>query len=512
MNKVSVFGGRWYVFLALLGPLLGACGAPGPDPVAATAPDKAPPGRPNVILVCIDTLRADHLGAYGYGRPTSPRMDQFAREGWLFETAIAPSSYTRETIASLFLAQYPSRTAHSSGWSAAPPAGASVVPGWFRESGYHTALFSNTPMLENLTFYEQFATAECLMSGFGVSGKDRALSDRALEYVAGLDEQPFFLYLHYLDPHGPYDPALPYLQRMGGPRVDNPLALYESVRGELPDRLAEGFGPEDPRFQDLVDRYDAEIAVVDEAFGALLDGLEAAGLAENTIIVLFADHGEEFLEHGFVEHAWRVYRESVHVPLIMRYPAALEARRVEGLVSLVDVGPTVARLAGLSEIPEQLDGVPLLRAHEAAWVPAPRPLPVMTELAIHTRNVVRAFYDADYVYMAAQKWLSAPECSAVALNHRNLVRAFEQGETTPVLNSAPFVWEGLFRNPGPQLENLLEAEAEVAERYRAQMTAYLAACPEPLPEAARIAERDSGADAALLESQLEALGYFSPGE
>jgi arylsulfatase len=481
-----------------------------PGDIAAGEMPPSPSSRPNVILICIDALRADHLGVYGYARPTSPHIDRFAAESWRFAHALAPSSYTRESIAALFMARYPSRTPWSSGWSASPPAGAAVLPKWFQKAGYHTALFSNTPMLEDLTFHEGFDVAECLVTAYGLSGMDAALSARTLAHLDSVGEEPFFLYLHYLDPHGPYRPALPFLKRMGGPRTDSPLALYEAVRGELPQRLAEGFGPGDIRFQDLIDRYDAEIAMVDEAVGQLLEGLEARGLTGNTIVVLFADHGEEFLEHGFVEHAWRVFRESVHVPLLVRFPGQLTPAVHPWPVSLVDIGPTVGVLAGV-EAPNEtpLDGEVLVRREGGGWVAQRRAAPIISELNIQTRNVVRALHAGDFVYMAAQRWLDAEACSAVALSHREQVRAFERGELAPTRHADPFIWEALYTFPGPQVDDLLRAEPEVAARLRAALRAYLAGCPEPLPEPERMKQRGQREDAALIEERLEALGYLN---
>jgi len=480
-------------------------------PAAEEAAETASEGPPNVILVCIDTLRADHLGVYGYERPTSPHIDRFAEDAWLFEQAVAPSSFTRESIAALFTAQFPSRSEWTSGWSAAPPAGAPVLPKWFRDAGYHTALFANNPVLEGLTFYEGFDTAECHVLEWGISGVDHALSGRVLEYLGERDDDaPFFLYVHYMDPHGPYNPALPFLQRMSGPRTDTPLSLYDDVRPDLPRLLEEGFGPDDDRFKDLVVRYDAEIATADDAFGKLLAGLEEQGLMENTLIVLFADHGEEFLEHGFVEHAWRVFTESVHVPLIVRFPGVLGAARIDAPVSLVDVGPTVAALAGVAPQGGRLDGKPLAARTGEAWEPVARPLPFVTELCIQTRCVVRALYTEDRVYIASQRWLTPEQCSEVAKTHLGLVREFEQGNFPVVTLDAPFDWEALYAFPGPQQENLLEKEPETAAKLRMLMRAYLSVCPEPLSEPERIAARhqDDDVDREALEEQLQSLGYL----
>lgn len=161
--------------------------------------------------------------------------------------------------------------------------------------------------------------------------------------VKSQPSRPFFLYVHYLDPHGPYDPpagTVPDFDRF------ERVGIYNHVRENITTLRSEGFGPGEPRFDDYRARYAAELTHVDTAVGTLLDGLREQGRLENALVIVTSDHGEEFLEHGYVEHAWTLYEESIRVPLILHAPEWLEPARVTGRVSGVDLVPTLDALLG----------------------------------------------------------------------------------------------------------------------------------------------------------------------
>jgi arylsulfatase A-like enzyme len=293
------------------------------------------------------------------------------------------------------------------GWVAQPDRAAPCLGEIFRRAGYRTGFISNTFQLALQGFTRCFEEAKFPTRDWKTSGEGGKLSTRALDFVRRAGDRPVFLYLHYLDPHAPYDPRPRFRQRLSPAPVATPLALHDDVVPGIEELVAAGFGPGEPRFEDLVARYDAEIASTDASLEALVRGLEALG-RERTLVVLTADHGEEFLEHGFVEHAWTLYEESIRVPLIFWAADALEPARVEQRVSLVDVFPSLLTLLGI-EIPDgRFDGVSLLEPSTGRPIDAPISRPHFAELLIEERNVVRAVVQDQWKYLAVHRW-AAPE-------------------------------------------------------------------------------------------------------
>ena len=209
----------------------------------------------NLILINIDSLRADHLGTYGYGRDTSPFIDELAAEGIVFERAFSNSSYTRESVASLLSGRLPS-VAGSTGWYATLSEEARSLSESFRASGCETGFFSNTIMLRDPGFTQGFDEVQHLPARWGISGAGLLLSKRALAFVADRGGRRFMMYLHYLDPHGPYDPAAEHYLRFAPQVSASPLRLYTDLRPRLPELLRDGVRPGEPRFEDLIRRYD----------------------------------------------------------------------------------------------------------------------------------------------------------------------------------------------------------------------------------------------------------------
>jgi len=370
------------------------------------APDRsAPLAGYDVLLVVVDALRADHLGTYAYPRDTSPFIDSLARQGIVFERAIANSSYTRESVAALLTGQLPSRSG-AYGWLAHPDRAGPHLGEIFRRAGYRTGFLSNTVQLELPGFARGFDEVRHLPKRWDISGEGGRLSARALDFVKRSGDRPVFLYLHYLDPHAPYDPAPRFHRRFAPAPFATPLALYDDVEPRIGELVATGFGPGESGFEDLVARYDAEIASTDEAVESLLHGLEALGRRERTLVVLTADHGEEFLEHGFVEHAWTLYEESIRVPLILWAGDALEPARVTHRGSLVDVLPTVLDLVGIEAPDGELDGTSLLERNTGRPFESPTSRPHFAELLIEERNVLRAVIQDEWKYLAFYRWVS----------------------------------------------------------------------------------------------------------
>lgn len=292
--------------------------------------------RPNVLVVLIDTLRPDHLGCYGYERATSPNMDALAADGVLFHDAFSQASWTRPAVGTLFTGTYP--TVH--GAIDRPDLLRQDLPTLaqaFRDHAYETVAFvSNPSVLPVWGFGPGFTRYSDVDSMAVDPGRDKDVMDAgiaALDYLAG---RPWLMYLHAIGPHSPYDPPAPYSTRFAS----------ESARGtgELAERSR------------TVDLYDGEIAFTDAHLGRLIDRLKSMGQYDNTLIVVMADHGEEFWEHGGLGHGTTLYDEQIRIPLIMKLPARRFAGEVRhGITQLMDVGPTLLDLAGIP-VPPSFQG------------------------------------------------------------------------------------------------------------------------------------------------------------
>lgn len=308
-------------------------------------------GRWNVVVVLVDTLRADHLGAYGYGRPTSPRFDALAGESYLFTDARAQASCTYPSVNSLLTSRHPARFLGQKDGALGIPAQVPSVAELLAARGFTTAAVSASPVVRrNPT---RFNPHGGFGRGFGrfdetCLWKDAAcVTKRALAASERLRE-PFFLYLHYLDPHGPYDPPASFRKELRMARTRQPWAL----RGD-PNPLAKmldggpavAYGRRDVRF--LMGLYDGEIAFFDSQLGELVDRLRERGLLERTILVVLSDHGESFLEHGSMKHCRTVYESEIKTPLLVRLPQQRSGERLAGPVENLDVVPTLLDLLGL---------------------------------------------------------------------------------------------------------------------------------------------------------------------
>jgi len=501
---VSIRLGHWKLLALLLAGALFPAGCGGKGRAPADLADY------NVLFILIDALRADHLGCYGYPRPTSPCIDAIAAEGVLFERAQSNSSFTNESVAALFSGQMPSANPWGTGWQARPNPDRPTLGGWLRGAGYVTGLFSNSPQINSPSFFRGLDETECY-AAYGHSGLEPRLVARALRFAREHRGDKWFLYLHCLDPHAPYDPPEEYYQRFARYPVvkEQRLRLFEDVRPNLPALRAEGFGANEPRFEDLVDRYDAEIAFVDAHIGELFEGLRELGALDKTLVVITADHGEEFLEHGFVEHAWQLYWESVHIPLILWAPAVFAPSRVADRVALLDMTPTLLSFAGLEYDPGSFDGTALFRDVADTWRFTAPGKPIIAELMIQTRNVVRMVQSGEQAYMAAPKWLTPEECSAAAAQQRELRKALVDGAATPVDPWAPPVREEFYDTASDpaQQRDLLESGASTAvAALRAILDAYRERCPAPVPEKEKL-EAETGRFPVEMQRQIEAIGY-----
>jgi arylsulfatase A-like enzyme len=341
-----------------------------------------PPGSPNLVVISLDTLRADHLGCYGYERPTSPNIDAFAERATLFETALSTASKTAESHMTMFTSLYGS--VHGVGTLKDADQPGVEVP----------VLGSGIETLAGILYDRGYATAGYHSGGFmrAKFGFDRGFElyeegrlGNALYWLGeNASDRPFFLLYHTYDVHDPYTPKPPYDTMFTDPGYDGRIVhdlerLKKMSNSDEWTTYTEKYwslvDPEDQRdVEHLVALYDGEIAALDAGIARLFATIEE--YAPDTVVVIVSDHGEEFGEHGAFVHN-HIYGELLHVPLIIREPGQESGARIETPVSFIDLAPTILDLLGV-ERPEQFQGrslVPLMSAEGSD--PA---VPVRTEL------------------------------------------------------------------------------------------------------------------------------------
>ncbi len=288
-----------------------------------------------MVLLSLDTVRADHLGCYGYARKTSPRLDAFAAGATRYRRSLASASWTLPTHASLFTGRYAfEHGAHglrsSDGTRSLRPLdpAALTLAESLRDNGYATAGFAaNTAFLSPRCGLNQgFETYRLRRQ------PARELNRTALAWLAGVKDRPFFLFINYMEAHRPYD------TRPRAGLLDRPVSQDTELIPKLYAAVMPGTADAPPELvRDLVDQYDTAIANLDEELGQLLDSLRDLGHDADTVIVVTADHGEFFGEHRLAEHSKDVYQEVLAVPLIIRSPGQQAGVVVDTLVSSVDV-------------------------------------------------------------------------------------------------------------------------------------------------------------------------------
>lgn len=323
---------RWRLVLPALILTCGACRREVPD---ASQSIHLRAGT-NVLLITLDTTRADRIGCYGYAGARTPVLDGLGARGVIFERAQSQVPLTLPSHASILTGRYPKEHGlHVNGRNALGPTPA-TLPEAFKAHGYRTAAFVSAGVIDS---------RYGLNRGFDVYGDDLsspgqhhsdkaqrrgdAVTDEALAWLDSAADGPFFAWIHYYDPHKPYDPPAPY-----GENVPTP--------------------------------YDGEIAFMDAQIGRVVRWLEKRQLTANTLLVLVGDHGESFGEHGAFGHTTFVYQTNLHVPMIFVHPALHSGHRVAAVVEDVDIYPTVLDLMGWARAPDLLSRslVPALNGRE----------------------------------------------------------------------------------------------------------------------------------------------------
>ncbi len=382
---------RIFLFWAVLGCLspliLSACTA---CTTRTGAPETTRAAQPNVVLITIETLRADHVGAYGYARNTTPNLDRLAARGARFDNTVAQAPFTLPSIASLMTGQYP--PGHGvRNHPAILAAEVETLAERFQADGYQTAAMTRHTWLRRKSGLDQ-GFDEYHNNKFSAGLDARSLSLAAVDWLEARDpERPFFLWMHFLDPHLPYTPSYPYSVLYRDENADEPrvkhlrsmMALdrenfeptpYADIPGGPYYDLVFPYYPDNPALLDLAfwrrsrgsiffggaryraediaelgELYDGAITYTDDNLARIMKALAELGIEETTVVAVTGDHGEAFGEHGlYFTHDFTLYDEVLRVPLVLHYPAAIEPGTViSQQVRLMDLAPTLLELAGI---------------------------------------------------------------------------------------------------------------------------------------------------------------------
>jgi choline-sulfatase len=392
--------------------------------------------RPNLLLVTLDTVRFDHLGCYGNKGVETPGLDRLAREGLLVEQAVAVAPLTLPSHASILTGLYPPRHGVRDNSDFRLPAAVTTLAEHLKSQGYATeavvgsvVLSSSLGLEQGFDRYDEPAAIprETAPRGHALfrpvlERPAAAVTDAAIVALDQTGEKPFFLWVHYYDPHQPYAPPEPYARRFSG----RP--------------------------------YDGEIAYVDAQLGRLVDELSKRGLLDRTLVVVTADHGESLGDHGEETHGLFVYDATIHVPLLLRFPGSIpEGRRVDRVASGVDIVPTALDLMELPPLPG-VQGVSFARAARGE---AQGPRDAAYAEAVYAERVY-GWAPTFCLRDAGTKFIEAPETELYALG----TDPREERNLAPSRADDVKQWKGRFDaataaigTPDASAESPMDAEA-----------------------------------------------------
>lgn len=347
---VVVAGGAWGVHRGTSPPKL-------PQPAEAPSSSNNPPSgdKLNVLLIVVDTLRADRLGCYGSDLGATPNIDAFAGEAVRFEHAYAHAPWTLPSFASLLTSLPPPR--HGAGgqmgrFKPLPP-GVRTLGECFSAAGYVTGCIINVDFLAgNFGTTRGFADVDFEGGADNTQARNATrTTDAAVKWLGTPGKRPFFLMVHYFDPHLVYNPPPEYRKKFAAAGDQYSTSWVFGTREQV---IAYRYGKitfDEPTIRRAEKLYNGEVAYTDHEVGRLLRELNRLGLADSTVVVVTADHGEEFLDHGKFEHGHTLYNELVHVPLCIRAPGGPQPGVVSAAVGLMDVAPTLCALTGVAPGP-----------------------------------------------------------------------------------------------------------------------------------------------------------------
>ncbi len=321
--------------------------------------------RPNIILILLDTTRADHLSCYGYERETTPGLDSLAEAGTRFERVMSGSPWTLPSMATIFtgLTERSHKARLSDGVFYGVDPGLPFMPELLARSGYETAAFFNVIyMSEHFGFHRGFEHFDC--RGLEEVTQSRCAGETVDAFLAWLatregEDAPFFAAVHFFDPHATYDPPSPFDTLYADPDYSGRFGRDWGVMADMYEANSGAVVVDSAGARNLVNLYDGELAYTDAEIGRLLGGLRASGYGASTLVIVIGDHGEEFGEHGKYTHGHSLHAELLDVPLIISGCGVPSRQVVEGLVGTIDVAPTILAAADV-QVPEMMPGRSLL--------------------------------------------------------------------------------------------------------------------------------------------------------
>lgn len=369
----------WLIFVLVVITIVSRGGSFVSERQAISSLTSAPTNAPNVILISLDTVRAANLSLYGYSRPTSPWLEEFAQEGVVFDHALASAPWTLPSHATMFTGKW--HHEQSVGWESPLDKTDRTLAEFLSSRGYHTGAFIanmryvgyETGLDRGFIHFEdyvvsfgQFIMSSKLLRTITNNFRLRRvvendqhierksaehLNPAVLEWTSNVEDRPFFLFVNYFDAHEPYLAPHPYSEAFGPPRQKgkySPLHrwLYEPAVGHsnLDERA----------IQEEKDAYDGTLIYLDNQLGRLFEELNTRGKLDNTLVIITADHGEEFGEHNVFEHGNSLYRASVEVPLILHFPGVVpKGVRISETTTIRNLPATVIDLLGLEGSPFQ---------------------------------------------------------------------------------------------------------------------------------------------------------------
>ncbi len=350
---------------------VGGVAALAPLLVALACAPSEPQRRPDLVLITIDSLRPDHLGSYGYAKPTSPEIDAFAAESIRFSQAVSTTSWTLPSHAALFTGLYDAAHGVVARDLALAEAHETLAE-QLRGAGYRTLGVYSGPLLHpRFGLAQGFESWESCMDPLrregapeGAEQTSPCIAARVREWLAEPDSRPLFLFLHFFDVHYDYAPPVGYAERFDSDYAGT--TDFSHTMGN--DAIGPRMSARD--LQHWIALYDGEIRYTDEHLGQVFAALRGAGRFDGSAIALTSDHGDEFFEHGSKGHRQSLFDEVLRVPLLLKLPGGLAAGRVlHEQVRLIDLLPTLASVAGLPPAPVQgRDLLPLLAGEP--WAPS----------------------------------------------------------------------------------------------------------------------------------------------